>query len=68
MGAIKAKPVRLIDLLGTLNEQEIVVIRLNSGRNSFSNTVGNLEKELRSELNKNINGITCMSGTINIFI
>lgn len=68
MGAIKAKPVRLIDLLGTLNEQEIVVVRLNSGRNSFSNTVGNLEKELRSELNKNINGITCMSGTINIFI
>lgn len=68
MPAIKAKPVRLIDVLGTINEQEIVVITFNHGRNSCSNTVAFLEDEFKRDLSTAIKGMTCRGGAINIYI
>lgn len=68
MPAIKAKPVRLIDILGTINEQEIIKLTYNHGRNSCSNTVAFIENEFKRDLSTTIRGMTCRNGKINIYI
>ena len=69
MGApAKAKPVRLIDFLYLLGENEIVVVTVNHGRNSYSNTCKQLEIDLKDYLTSNIKGIQPYSGTIQIFV
>lgn len=68
MAAIKAKPIRLIDLLNSINQEEYVLITFNNGRSTYSNSVGRAEIDFKPDLGKEIKGITVRSGTLNIFI
>ena len=68
MAAIKAKPVRLIDILHTINEGEFVLITYNNGRSTYSNTSSMAEADFKSELSKEIKALTCSGGTVHIYI
>ena len=68
MPAIKAKMPRLIDILGAINENEIVVVTYNHGRTTYSNTAGMVEQDLKRELSTTIIGMTCDSGAIHIYL
>lgn len=66
MPALKAKPVRLIDLLYTMSESDFIVVT--AGRNSYSNTVAVIEAQFKNELGKEIKGIKVNGGTLQVFI
>lgn len=68
MGAIKAKPIRLIDILGCMNLESYVVITFNNGRNSYSNTVRQAERDFSKELGAVLKGLTVSSGVLQVFI
>lgn len=68
MGAIKAKPVRLIDILGCMNRESYIVITFNNGRNSYSNTVRQAEKDFSKELGVALKGLTVSGGVLQVFI
>lgn len=68
MPKIKAKPLRLIDVLYAINPDEIVKITYNHGRNTCSWPVRQLEVEFSKDLGKEIIGLTSGGGTITIFI
>lgn len=67
MPRVKAKPIRLIDILNAINEDEYVKITYNHGRNTYSNTSKLAEVDFKDYLGTEIIGITA-SGTIHIFI
>lgn len=68
MGAIKAKPIRLIDILGVMHEDMYVIITFNGGRNSYSNAVRQAEVDFKPELGKEVKGVATSNGVIQIFI
>lgn len=68
MPALKAKPVRLIDLLYTMAETDFIVVTTNNGRNSYSNTVTIIEAQFKNELGKEIKGLKVNGGTLQVFI
>ena len=70
MPAIKAREVRLIDILHTINENESIILHavVNGKRWSYPDTVGSLEIRFSKELSSPIQGISCPNGVINIYI
>ena len=68
MPRIKAKPIRLIDILNTINENEIVKITYNHGRNTYSQTSKQLETIFEKDLGTEVIAVTSDGGTIRIFI
>lgn len=68
MPAIKAKQVRLIDILNTINQQEVVLITFNDGRNSCYAPSIKIEETFRNELGDAVKAITCSNGILDIFI
>ena len=68
MPVIKAKPVRLIDVLNIINVGQTVILTFNSGRNSCSNSCCEIERIFKTELGCTVKGITCVEGVINFII
>lgn len=68
MANAKAKPIRLIDLLGAINLEDFVIITYNNGRNTYSNQVKNAEVDFKEYLTKPVLGIRSDGGSIRIFI
>jgi hypothetical protein len=69
MGApAKAKPVRLIDLLYCMNEEDYIVVTINHGRNSISNSAKVIESTMKDYLTSEIKGLKVNSGTIQVFL
>ncbi|MBR1454366.1 MAG: hypothetical protein IJ593_06950 [Lachnospiraceae bacterium] len=66
MAKAKAKEIRLIDILGTIAENEYVVITVNC-RDSYHYTAGVAEVELEKYLTAIVRGVTA-DGVIHIFI
>lgn len=68
MPAIKAKSMRLIDILGVMNLDEYVLVTYNRGRNTYSGTVENVENTFRKMLGSEIKALTADGSTIKIYI
>ena len=70
MSAIKAKEVRLIDILHTINENEHIVLHvvIQGKRWCYPDKVSSLELRFSRELSCPVKALTCSDGVINIYI
>lgn len=68
MSRLKAKPIRLIDILGILDDQDIIVVMFKNGsRLTHSNYVRQLRVQLEKYLGCNIVGMIS-GGSITVMI
>lgn len=68
MPKLKAKSVRVIDMLNLISDSEIVLITTNHGRTTYSNYARVIERELADLLDKEIIAVTVASGTLQMFV
>ena len=68
MSRVKAKPVRLVDMLGLFSDDDMVVVRFRyNTKPTHSNYVRLLKAQLDAYLGCNVIGVTA-SGAVNILI